>query len=133
VRLWSLPSGQLIATISLPFVVNSLAVALNKVAIQGPDSIRLYSVKDGSFSRAIDKVGPMAMSFSADGKLLLFAHVTLLGVIIVAKEGHLLNVETGAEYPAEVAERVVSRLPYREQPYAFDCAIERDRIFPDLR
>jgi hypothetical protein len=135
VRLWSLPSGQPLATISLPFAVKSFAVAQDKVAIQGPDSIRLYNVNDGLFLRAIDKSGPMGMLFfSTDRKLLL--SVPPLPALF-RTGGRLFNVETGVEYPQQVMWRVSAAVMYqvlvRQKSAASDCPVEKQQIFADLQ
>jgi hypothetical protein len=129
VRLWSVPSGQPVATISLPFEVRGVAVAEDKVAVEGPDSIRLYNIGDGSLVRTIDKVGPLGMFFSTDGRFLLAAPA-MFGFI--AKGGQLLDVETGAEYPAQTADTVAEFItsPYWAQPHFADCPVEQQQIFP---
>jgi hypothetical protein len=129
VRLWSLPSGQPVGSISLPFDVRSIAVAEDKVAVEGPDSIRLYNIGDGSLLRAVDKAGPLGMFFSTDGRFLLAAPA-MFG--FVAKGGRLLDVETGAEYPAHTADTVAEFItsPYWAQPHFADCAVEQQQIFP---
>jgi hypothetical protein len=130
VRLWSMPNGEPIATISLPFVVAEVAVSQDYVAAAGPDSIRLYDVKSGSFLRSLDKVGTVNLSFSESGKVLLAQKEKLgiLGMMIPAKGGLLFNLATGAEYAAQ--ENMPPVMNFSSSPTS-DCAVVKQQTFPN--
>jgi hypothetical protein len=127
VRLWSLPNGQAIATISLPFALSDIAVSQEFVAIQGAQSIRIYDVKTGVFLSSIEdsKIG---VFFSENGRELFVAPSVFVSseLRLTGKFGRLFNLVTGAEYPAQTS---VSLLQNRTEP---SCVVGKQQIFANL-
>jgi hypothetical protein len=130
VRLWSLPNGQPIATISLPFAISGVAVSQEYLAIQGPHSIRLYDVKAGSFLSSIEDVSKVAVSFSENGKELWLAPGVFISseLNLTAKFGRLFNLVTGAEYPSQTSVSFVNL----QASTGSDCVVNKQEIFANL-
>lgn len=134
VRLWSMPNGEPIATVLLPFKIVSVAVSQDYLAIEGPRSIRLYDVKTGSFLRSIDEVDPgkpgtADLFFSEDGKELFSAStIRHAGVSLSRSGGRVFDLEVGIEFSGQTAASIVV-----QRSAAAECAVERQRIFTNVR
>jgi hypothetical protein len=122
IRLWSMPNGEPITTLSLPFAAGSIAVSQEYVAINVPPSIRLYNLRTGSFLRAIDRAATVGLFFSQDGKE-LYA-VPQLVAPLRFEGGRLFDVQTGAELSAQTIS-----LPSADFLRTADCPVIKQQPF----
>jgi hypothetical protein len=140
VRLWSMPQGRLIATVSAPFGVSGGAVSSRYVAIQGSNIIHFHDSQTASFTRSIEGFNPgriqiASLYFSQDGKQLLVIPQLLPEIVLT---GRLFDIASGAELPAQG----ITPLPTSPQPVnagdllraiqdspPSDCPVARQPVF----
>jgi hypothetical protein len=133
-RLWSMPDGHPLTSISLSFPLRSMALAPDYVAIDGPGSIRLFDIKSGTFLRKFDKYGDATMLFSGDGQELLaipeasFRDEDGNERWIRGNRGRLFDVETGVEFPGPI----FAPAPLEASEAPSTCAVDEQETFEDL-
>ena len=130
-RLWSMPNGAPLATVSSPAVIWSAAVSQNFVAIEDPQAVRLYDVRKGSLLRAIAKpkdgrVQTLGLYFSEDGKRIL-AIPEVMRSFRGEGSGRLFDVQTGGELPSQTA--VPPPISFDELPPPPDCPLVKQQTF----
>ena len=131
IRLWAMPSGAPVATVTSPAVIWSAAVSQHYLAVEAPQAVSLYDVRNGSLLRSIAKakdakVQTMGLYFSPDGKRVLVIPEVMRS-FRGEGSGRLFDVETGRELPAQTA--VAPPISFEQETPAPDCPVVKQHTF----
>ena len=131
IRLWSMPSGAPIATVSVPSTTWDIAVSQRHLAVAGPQTVRIFDVGTSALLHTVNKdtygrVGPVGLYFSPDGKQ-LFIVPELLRMSRAEDKGRLFDVETGAELPTPTI--LLPPLTMERGVVTPDCPVPKQQTF----